>query len=265
MNIYVELTHAFNASGLNAILSSGQAVVFHRLAVMSKDGDWILRESAAALRHVLAILEQRGACYRFGAPLDLRWMRGGWSAHLEFRQGALRVRTDFVTRPPRLGDDVLQRMWRGQEGRDLPVIDVRELIEIKKTNREKDYSIIGELARLLNDPGDQLLASRSARDIMELAAPHSTLLASLIAKRPALAAVKDGMDALAAALDAERRALIRANERRLERYISASAAWMAAWPRVSKEIDGLPLSTAHAIVVRHAESALPFEPVAEAL
>ena len=102
MNIYVDLTREFNAPGLNAILSSGQAVVLHRLAVMSKDGDWILREHEAALERVLAVLAERKAVYRFGAPLDLRWMRGGWSAHLEFRDGPLRIRTDFVTRPPRL-------------------------------------------------------------------------------------------------------------------------------------------------------------------
>ena len=79
MNIYVDLTRAFNAAGSNAILSSGQAVVFHRLAVMSKDGDWILRETQEALDRVLAVLEQRGAAYRFGAPagppLDARRLK----------------------------------------------------------------------------------------------------------------------------------------------------------------------------------------------
>lgn len=39
MNIYVKLTQAFNEGGLRAVLSSGQAVVFHQLTVMSKGGD----------------------------------------------------------------------------------------------------------------------------------------------------------------------------------------------------------------------------------
>lgn len=46
MNIYLELTKLFNVGKLRAVLSSGQAAVLHRLAVMSKDGDWILREAA---------------------------------------------------------------------------------------------------------------------------------------------------------------------------------------------------------------------------
>jgi len=54
MNIYLGLTREFNAGALRAILSSGQAVVLHRLAIMSKDGDWILREDGGALDHVLA-------------------------------------------------------------------------------------------------------------------------------------------------------------------------------------------------------------------
>jgi hypothetical protein len=142
MSIYVELTREFNEGALRAILSSGQAVVLHRLAVMSKDGDWILRESADALSHVLAVLERHGARYRYGAPLDQRWMRGGWSSHFEFHSGAIRVRTDFVTRPPRLAADDLAALWREQASSAIPVVDPRRLIELKKTNREKDYAVI---------------------------------------------------------------------------------------------------------------------------
>ena len=37
-NIYFELTEAFNAHGPTVALASGQAVVFYRIAIMSKDG-----------------------------------------------------------------------------------------------------------------------------------------------------------------------------------------------------------------------------------
>jgi hypothetical protein len=36
MNIYLELTRKFNRSRTRAILAGGQAVVLHRLAIMSK-------------------------------------------------------------------------------------------------------------------------------------------------------------------------------------------------------------------------------------
>jgi hypothetical protein len=77
-NIYLELTEQFNAGRLRAIISSGQAVVLHRLAIMSKDGAWILREDVETMSHTLDVLAESAAHYRFGAPLDVRWMADGW-------------------------------------------------------------------------------------------------------------------------------------------------------------------------------------------
>ncbi len=260
MTIYLDLTREFNAGGTRAILSSGQAVVLHRLAVMSKDGDWIVRESAPALTQMLDVLARRDARYRFGAPLDVRWMAGGWSSHLEFALPALRVRTDFVTRPPRIAPADLEALWREQAGRDIPCVDVRRLVEIKKTNREKDYAVIGELARLLEDPRERLLASRSAREIAALAISDPALVHRLEKERPVLAHAFETSDSLEAALDAERRALIHANERRIEGYLEAATAWQAAWPDVQREVEGLPLPKAHELIVARALGTLPFGP-----
>ena len=259
MSIYLELTNEFNATAMRAILSSGQAVVLHRLAVMSKDGDWILRESPEALDEVRDVLDRRCANYRFGAPLDVRWMRGGWSSHFEVRLDALRVRTDFVTRPPRLTADDLAGLWREQAGCAPPVVDPRRLAELKKTNREKDYAVIGELTRLLDDPRQQLLLSRSAYDLMALARAYPELARQLVAARPLLDEASHSVEALEAALDAERRKLMHANERRLLRYMTAAEPWAARWPAVAAEIAGLPLRQAHAVVAARAEGLLPFE------
>jgi hypothetical protein len=260
MSIYLELTRQFNDGALRAIISSGQAVVLHRLAIMSKDGDWILRETPATMRHVLETLDARAARYRLGAPLDTRWLAAGWSAHLEFAHQGLRVRTDFLTRPPRIGVDDLRALWRELEGAELPVVDLRRLVEIKKTNREKDYAVIGELARGLADPRQQLLASRSARDLLKLAADHPELLSELAPQRPALSAVSQGRGPLEAALDAERRELIHRNERRLLRYAEAAEAWRAAWPEIDRAARARPLLEAHALIVERAERLLPFAP-----
>jgi len=78
-NLYFELTEEFNAEGVIAALTSGQAAVYYRISIMSKDGDWILRETPEACRRALAVLERHGARYRPGAPLDVRWLAGGWS------------------------------------------------------------------------------------------------------------------------------------------------------------------------------------------
>lgn len=104
-NIYFDLTEELNAEGAIAALASGQAVVFYQLALMSKDGDWILRETPEACRRALAVLEKHGARYRPGAPLDVRWLGGGWSSHFELSDHqARRVRCDFFSRPPQQED-----------------------------------------------------------------------------------------------------------------------------------------------------------------
>lgn len=259
-NPYLELTTEFNQGRLRAVLSSGQAVVVYRLAVMSKDGDWILREDDEAIRHVLRVLEGRRAQYRFGAPLDLRWLAQGWSSHFEFRESGLRIRTDFVTRPARIAEQELQRMWESVAGRHPPVVGLEQLADIKKTNREKDYAVIGELARLMEDPRSRLLHSRSARDLIRLAEEQPELLSELALRRPALSAVKQGRNALEHALDEERRHLMRTNEERLARYRRASRRWESLWPTASREIDGLLLHQAHQILTARAEGVLPFDP-----
>jgi hypothetical protein len=257
-NPYLELTEAFNRGRRRALVSSGQAVVLHRLAVMSKDGDWVLREDEEAARHVLDVLADRGARYRFGAPLDVRWLTGGWSAHFEHWRDGMRLRTDFVTRPPRLTAAALDRLWHDADASGSDVVAVEPLVRMKMTMREKDYAVIGELARLLEDPRAQLLVSRSSRDLIRLASNHPEEFTAAAALRPVLAHVAEGRDALDEALDRERRVLMRADEARLARYRAAAAAWTEAWPGVSREIAGLPLPDAHRIVVERAAGVLPY-------
>jgi hypothetical protein len=226
---------------------------------MSKDGDWILREDAESLGHVRSVLERHTARYRFGAPLDRRWLAGGWSAHFEFRHQVLRVRTDFVTRPPRLSPDDIEKLWVEQEGRELPFINPVQLAEIKKTNRERDYAVIGELARLMKDPADRLRYSRSARDLAAIAGKHPDLVKALSRERAVLGVIDRGREELERALDAERRRLMRANEERLAGFLQAAIPWRAAWPGVEDKMKGLPLSRAHGIMVQEAEGVLPFQ------
>jgi hypothetical protein len=257
VNVYVRLTEEFNQGRTRAIISSGQAVVLHGLAIMSKDGDWILREDAEATGHVLATLAARGSTYRFGAPLDPRWLSGGWSAHLEYRDGLLRIRTDFVTRPPRLSPEALAAAWVDAERRSPPVLGLRELAELKKTNREKDYAVIGELARRLPEVADQLLLSRSARDLMRVTEAHPEAWALACERRPLLRHAAEGLEPLETALDAERRELMHANERRIQSYLDAARDWAATWPDVARVTANLPLLEAHAIIAGRAEGVLP--------
>lgn len=259
-NIYVTLTRQFNKGKLRAIICSGQAVVLHHMAVMSKDGDWIIREDEETFNHILGVLTDYGARYRFGAPLDLRWMKGGWSSHFEFLNDKMRIRTDFFTRPPRLSPFDIERLWDEHKTADLPFVNVKDLAELKKTNREKDYVVIGELARLMKNPRDQLLYSRSAGDILALAEKYPGLILELTAQRPLLSMLPEGREKLEELLDAEKRSLIHANEKRLAVFLKAAEKWTDAWPSVEKEVARSSLFDAHKKIIRRAEGILPFAP-----
>ncbi len=259
MLIYHQLTKRFNAGRLRAVLCSGQAVVMHRLAITSKDGDWIVRENPEDLDFILSVLAEFGATYRFGAPLDARWMAGGWSAHFEFRHEGIRVRTDFFSRPPRLEQNDLDRLWADSASQEIPFIGLRELALMKMTMREKDYPIIGELARRLDSIEDQFLFSRSARDLIALSESHA-IPPAILAARPLLESIRKGEDTLAAALDHERRQMMKTDEARLARYKTASGSWETAWPSLANEISSLPLPAAHQSIVAAAETRLPTQP-----
>lgn len=259
-NIYLELTREFNRGRVRAIISSGQAVVLHRLAIMSKDGDWIVREDAEDLAFIRKVLERRGASYRFGAPLDERWLAGGWSSHLEFSADGMRVRCDFFSKPPRLSPEELDQLWGREAHGAIPYLDVEPLVRVKQTQREKDYAVIGELARKL-PPERQLLCSRSARDLIGLASAHPDLAGGKMEERPLLRHAMSGdRDALEEELDRERRRLMRADEDRLGAYALAASSWRAAWPGLQASIEGMPLSEAHERILQAAEGVLPFTP-----
>jgi hypothetical protein len=140
-------------------------------------------------------------------------------------------------------------------------VDPRRLVALKQTGRERDCAVIGELARLIEAPADQMLVSRSAEDLIDLAANDPALARRLSSSRPLLAlAVASDRAGLEQALDAERRALMAADVARLDRYRNAASRWAAGWPRLQEDIAGLPLPGQHERLVAAALDALPFAP-----
>lgn len=251
-NPYFELTKVFNQGGCIAVLSSGQAVVWYRLAMASKDGDWILREQPDACRRVLDILATRGARYRAGAPLDVAWLAGGWSAHLEYSDASSRrIRCDFVSRPPRLSATAVAAMFAGAGGSSTPVIDLPSLVAIKQTQRAKDYPIIGALARLL--PADQELEFTTDPDrVLELAIAHGGTSSREVVRLARSGAKRDDI-VVAMARELDR--LQQADRLRLDRYKDASRNYLEAFVR--EGIDGMPLALGHERAVALATALLP--------
>lgn len=254
-NIYFELTEAFNAHGPTVALASGQAVVFYRIAIMSKDGDWVIRETTQACERVLAELERRGAYYRPGAPLDVRWLAGGWSSHFEFfDERRRRVRCDFVSRPPRVDLAAVDALFVGADERTgLLAVDIDSLILMKRTQRAKDYAVIGELAALL-PPEREIELTTNVDRILELA-PAVGSTSSRPAVRVALSADRR---AVVLALAEETDELQQEDRLRLAEYQQAAQPYLKECRTIS--FAGVPLRVAHEGICEMAERLLPIDP-----
>ncbi|HEV7506966.1 MAG TPA: hypothetical protein VGS07_18900 [Thermoanaerobaculia bacterium] len=255
-NIYFDLTQELNAEGPIAALASGQAVVFYRLALMSKDGDWILRETPEACARVLAVLAKYDARYRPGAPLDIRWLAGGWSSHFEFFDPeGRRIRCDFVTRPPRVGPEEVAALFVPPAEPTL-VVGIEPLIRMKRTQRAKDYPVIGELARLL--PGEREIEMTTDPDrILTLAPSYGKGSA-----RPSVKAALAGRprEDIVVELARELDRMQQADRVRLETYRKTSELYMREFQ--AADIADLGLPEAHERLCRLAEDRLPRDPLA---
>jgi hypothetical protein len=254
VNIYFDLTEELNAEGVIVALSSGQATVYYRIAIMSKDGDWVLREDEAACARVLSVLDRHGARYRPGAPLDVRWLAKGWSSHFEFQDAAgRRIRCDFVTRPPRVSAAEVAELFAPQAQERLRVVPREPLIKLKQTQRAKDYLVISELARAL-PPADELRWTTDVDRLIELARDRA-----LPSDRAPVQLARGGAErsAVVASLAQEVDALQQADRRRMQAYVRASEPYMRA---LRAHDLGAPLAAAHREVIALAERHLPPQP-----
>ncbi len=256
-NVYFELTEAFNRTTPTVVLASGQAVVYHRVAIMSKDGDWIIRETPDACDRVLDELEARGARYRPAAPLDVQWLAGGWSSHFEFSDARQRrVRCDFVSRPPRVAASVVNMLFEHPGHTDGPpplhVVDVSVLIALKQTQRAKDYAVIGELAARLT-PQDELAVTTDPDRIIALApafgqgSPRRAVRAARVTpvdRRAVVVALAEEID------DLQQR-----DRRRVAAYAAAAQPYLEACR--AQDVPALALRVAHARLLEIAERLLP--------
>jgi hypothetical protein len=257
-NIYFELTEAFNEDQPVVALASGQAVVYYRVAIMSKDGDWVIRETAEACATVLDELDRRAARYRPGAPLDVRWLSGGWSSHLEFQDDRQRrVRCDFLSRPPRVSQSAVDRIFASATGASrMVVVDLDALIAMKQTQRAKDYAVIGELATLL-PPEREIERTTDPDRIIALGPAFGSSSQRPVAR---LAAAGAGRHAVVLALAEEIDAQQRADRRRMAIYESAARPYFEACR--AAELASIPLREAHDQMVALAERLLPPAPLA---
>lgn len=200
----------------------GQACVFYGAAQFSKDIDFVLladTENYARLHAALdELLAKRIAVPRFDPAVLAR----GHAVHFRCQaNGVEGLRVDVMTRLRDLPAFAI--LWArrttitDEGGGTYELMAVEDLVNAKKTQREKDWPMIsalveGHYRELRHDPTPERVAfwlreSRTPERLVELAARFPAEAEAMGSHRPLLALARTAdLDALRAALDAEVRA-----------------------------------------------------------
>src|ERR1039458_251744 len=209
-------------NGVQALLMGGQACVFYGAAQFSKDVDLALLASEENFSRLLVALSDLNA-KRIAVPrFDPVLLARGHAAHFRCQGGeADRLRVDVMTRLRDLPEfDVLwaRRTTIRDEGADtFELMSLQDLVQAKKTQREKDWPIIDALVEahyraLGGEPEPErvtfwLAESRTPERLISLVQRFPNEAQTLSSRRPLLRlALAGASDALREALDAEVRA-----------------------------------------------------------
>jgi hypothetical protein len=146
------ILRAFEEAGVKHLIVGGQAAVAYGASQFTQDADLWVEPTAyniVRLRKALAALQAR---LRFLPPLELRHLKRGHGIHFTLPHGNETYYLDLLGKPPRVGsfadawNDATVVNWHGLS---IRIMDVRRLVDTKKTNREQDYLAIQRLGELV--------------------------------------------------------------------------------------------------------------------
>lgn len=143
--------HSLSHHGVEALLISGQATVLYGAATFSEDIDlWINATPDNSARFLAALRACNARYYKLTPPFQEDHLRRGHGFHFVLPGGnEQEVFLDVMGQPPRVGPFEAARAtanWMDTEWGRVLTIGVKELVELKKTQRLEDYPIISRLA-----------------------------------------------------------------------------------------------------------------------
>ncbi len=207
---------------VQALLMGGQACVFYGAAQFSKDVDFLLLASEENFTGLRSALRELGAERIAVPPFDPAALARGHAVHFRCPSGETKgLRIDVMTRlrdlPP------FEVLWERRTtitvegGAEISLLSVEDLVSAKKTQRDKDWPMIGALVEghymaTGGEPNRErarfwLLESRTPERLLELVQRFPAEKEQLVIRRPLLAlAVASDLPRLREALDAEVRA-----------------------------------------------------------
>jgi hypothetical protein len=137
------------------LLISGQATILYGAATFSEDVDlWVEPGHENLQRMSRALRASKASYYKLTPPLsvDLAQRHHGFHFTIPEADGAVPLYLDVMGCPPRVG--AFEEAWQRRslfetEWGSLHTVSIVDLVELKKTQRARDYPIISRLALAL--------------------------------------------------------------------------------------------------------------------
>lgn len=204
---------------IQALLMGGQACVLYGGAEFSRDLDLALFASPANLARLELALQDLGATHIAVPPFALEFLLRGHAVHFRCTAAAVDgLRLDLMSQMRGVADFVT--LWDRRttftiDGQPIDVLSLPDLVQAKKTQRDKDWPMIRRLVEAHYFAGRDTASAeavafwfaelRSPSLLVELAAAHRASASQH--PRPAVRAAADGDEGkVARALDEEQRA-----------------------------------------------------------
>jgi len=259
---YEDLVSEARRRGVACAITSGMACVAFGVAAATLDCDLLCSpETAEELFRMLqeTCLRDRLPNYRghLTAPLDSRWLSGGWTSHFCWSPPNEEAYLDIFGIPPR-GTSPWAAEFQGLYA------GLHTVAEMKRTDRDKDWPFATALGLKLLETGDQ----RGWLHLFNLEVLRETLKlmpcpAEMIALRPVLSLLAEGDDRLEIALKAEIEFWHRLDQLRLKVYERALRPYMLAVKREALCDPPSSLAVQHGARLKLAGDLLPFNPLRE--
>jgi hypothetical protein len=186
---------------VRALLMGGQACVFYGAAEFSRDTDFAILSDTPNLVRLRKALAELQAEVIAVPPFEPRYLRKGHAIHFRCQHPeALRMRVDVMAKMR--GVDAFAKLWRRRtvirlpEGTVCDLLSLPDVVQAKKTQRDKDWPMIRRLVEAHYFEYQKkatsaqikfwLLELRTPELLSELAKTHVAISRKMTAKRALL-------------------------------------------------------------------------------
>lgn len=193
----------FQKFGVKSLLIGGQACIVYGAAEFSRDSDLVILCSPENLNKVKKALHALEAENIYLPPFKKECLDKGHACHFRcYSEPVKELRIDIMAKLR--GCDHFEKLWERRytvklpSGKTIQVIGLEDLVQSKKTQRDKDWLMLNRLVEndmlLTRKPSDKkiewwLLECRNTDSLLELGKENKELTKRCVEKRPLLKTV----------------------------------------------------------------------------